>query len=333
MRIHRTSPTRAFSIFTNELLRDRSISWCAAGVLMYLLSLPESARASVRALAEQRTEGRARIAKALRELEEARYLRREVRKVPESGQVRTVYVVFDHPYDKGAADPVVPAPANEPESGWNLASGDPASPGTGPKPLVSSTSLKEPPSHTEGAGEEPGDGAGEGPDGPAVRTGRAARFLHGLGRSTPALSLGAAEALRLAPLVEVWWERGASDAVLAKALTAGLPATVHSAPKLLADRLRRKCPPAPPAPPEPMLRHACEGCGARLPAAGRCAACARAAERGSREPVLVAEGVRGFMESAQRGAEAARAALRGPDRVGAARGERAPERAALAAGA
>ncbi|GAA3488177.1 hypothetical protein [Streptomyces cremeus] len=99
--------------------------------------------------------------------------------------------------------------------------------------------------------------------------------------------------------------------MLTKALTAGLPTEVHSAPKLLADRLRRKCPPVPPAPPEPLLRHACEGCGARLPHAGRCAACVRAAARDNREPVPVAEGVLGFIESARRGAEAARAAMRG----------------------
>ncbi|MCX5207276.1 helix-turn-helix domain-containing protein [Streptomyces sp. NBC_00237] len=320
MQIHRTSPTRAFTIFSNQLLRDCSISWCAAGVLMYLVSLPEEARASVRTLAAKRTEGRARIASALRELEKARYLRREVRKDPESGRFRTVYVVFDHPYEERDEKPVEPAPENEPESGWKLASGERAARGTGPKPLVSSTSPKEPPSLPE-AEAEAGAGTGEGPDGPAVTTGRAARFLHGLGRTVPTLSLGAAEALKLAPLVEVWWERGASDAVLAKALTAGLPQEVHSAPKLLADRLRRKCPPVPPAPPEPLLRHACEGCGARLPAAGRCAACVRAAardsqardsgERDSREPVPVAEGVLGFMESAKWGAAAARAAMRG----------------------
>ncbi|MFJ2743637.1 hypothetical protein ACIO3O_28755 [Streptomyces sp. NPDC087440] len=299
MYIHRTSPTRAFTIFSNQLLRDCSISWCAAGVLMYLISLPEEARASVRSLAEKRKEGRARIASALRELEKARYLRREVRKDPESGHFRTVYVVFDSPYETSGPEPVEPAPENEPESGWNLASGDRTARGTGPKPLVSSTSPKEPPSLAEGEAD------------PAVRTGRAARFLHGLGRAVPALSLGAAEALRLAPLVEVWWERGASDAVLEKALTAGLPQEVHSAPKLLADRLRRKCPPVPPAPPEPLLRHACEGCGARLPQAGRCAACVRGVVRENREPVPVAEGVLGFIESARRGAEAARAAMRG----------------------
>ena len=87
MRIHRTTPTRAFSVFSNALLRDRSLSWCAVGVLTYLLSLPNGARATIRTFAEQRKEGRARISAALHELEESRYLRRVVRKDEESGAI------------------------------------------------------------------------------------------------------------------------------------------------------------------------------------------------------------------------------------------------------
>ncbi|NEC85168.1 hypothetical protein [Streptomyces sp. SID12501] len=86
-------------MFSNALLRDRSLSWCAVGVLTYLLSLPNGARATIRTLAEQRKEGRARIAAALHELEESRYLRRVVRKDEESGQFSTVYEVFDTPYE------------------------------------------------------------------------------------------------------------------------------------------------------------------------------------------------------------------------------------------
>ncbi|WP_447038340.1 hypothetical protein [Streptomyces sp. DSM 118878] len=117
MRIHRTTPTRAFSSFANSLLRDRSISWCAAGVLMYLLSLPNGARATVRSLADQRKEGRMRVAAALRELEESRYLRRVVYHDKETGQLGTVYEVFDAPYDEAP-------PAGDGEKVQNLASGE-----------------------------------------------------------------------------------------------------------------------------------------------------------------------------------------------------------------
>ncbi|MGW2562070.1 hypothetical protein ACWCXB_23010 [Streptomyces sp. NPDC001514] len=99
MRIHRTTHTRSFTTFANALLRDDSISWCASGVLMYLLSLPDGAKASIRSLASKRAEGRDRISAALRELEESRYLRRVLRKNPETGTLATVYEVYDAPYD------------------------------------------------------------------------------------------------------------------------------------------------------------------------------------------------------------------------------------------
>ncbi|MCX5559385.1 hypothetical protein [Streptomyces sp. NBC_00038] len=235
MRIHRTTPTRAFSVFANALLRDRSISWCAVGVLTYLLSLPNGARATIRTLAEQRKEGRARIAAALRELEESRYLRRVVRKDRESGQLFTVYEVFDTPYDE---EP----PAGEPEKIQNLASGELESAASGPPPSGEKTREQEPPSPPTA---EPGSVSVP----QSERTALAAKLLGSLGRAEPRLALGAAEALRLAPLVEEWWERGASSAAVRAALTQGLPSRVYSPRALVEDRLRRKRPAAPTAGP------------------------------------------------------------------------------------
>ncbi|WP_329365912.1 hypothetical protein [Streptomyces sp. NBC_01483] len=247
MRIHRTTPTRAFSVFSNALLRDRSLSWCAVGVLTYLLSLPNGARATIRTLAEQRKEGRARIAAALRELEESRYLRRVVRKDGESGQLFTVYEVFDTPYDN---EP----PAGEPEKVENLASGESDVAGAGALPSGEKTREQEPPSPPPEPEAKPkpkpkGRGRGRGKDerevAPTERTALAAKLLGSLGRAEPRLALGGAEALRLAPLVEDWWERGATSAQVRSALTQGLPSPVYSARALVEDRLRRKRPAAP----------------------------------------------------------------------------------------
>jgi hypothetical protein len=127
MRIHRTAPTRSLSSFANALIRDHQISWCAAGVLMYLLSLPPGAHASIRSLALLRKEGRTRIAEALRELEERRYLRRLVVKDPGTGLFSTEYEVFDTPYDQlPAAEDQLPEAATEftGTSGTNRSSGD-----------------------------------------------------------------------------------------------------------------------------------------------------------------------------------------------------------------
>ncbi|MFF8021432.1 hypothetical protein ACFZDJ_09930 [Streptomyces sp. NPDC007896] len=239
MRIHRTTPTRAFSVFSNALLRDRSLSWCAVGVLTYLLSLPNGARATIRTLAEQRKEGRARIAAALRELEESRYLRRVVRKDGESGQLFTVYEVFDTPYDN---EP----PAGEPEKIQNLASGESDVAGAGALPSGEKTREQEPPSPPPEPEPEPeGKGKGEREVAPTARTALAAKLLGSLGRAEPRLALGGAEALRLAPLVEEWWERGATSAQVRSALTQGLPSPVYSSRALIEDRLRRKRPAAP----------------------------------------------------------------------------------------
>jgi hypothetical protein len=241
MRIHRTTPTRAFSVFSNALLRDRSLSWCAVGVLTYLLSLPNGARATIRTLAEQRKEGRARIAAALRELEESRYLRRVVRKDQESGQLFTVYEVFDTPYED---EP----PASEPEKIQNLASGESDVAGAGALPSGEKTREQEPPSpppEPEPEGKGKGKGKGEREVAPTARTALAAKLLGSLGRAEPRLALGGAEALRLAPLVEEWWERGATSAQVRSALTQGLPSPVYSSRALIEDRLRRKRPAAP----------------------------------------------------------------------------------------
>ncbi|MFJ8645537.1 hypothetical protein ACIRNI_05380 [Streptomyces sp. NPDC093546] len=229
MRIHRTTHPRAFTTFGNALLRDDSISWCAVGLLTYLISLPDGAKASIRKLAEKRKEGRDRIGAALHELEEARYLRRLVRR-DGKGQLRTEYEVFDTPYDPDAPAPEPPAPgpapgpapAPAPESGGNPALGGPGHAAPGPLPKGERTREEEPPS-------------------------RAAALLTSLGRTEPRLAMGAAEAAPLRALVEEWWAAGATDAVIREALTSGLPARVHAPAALVADRLRRKKPAPRPA--------------------------------------------------------------------------------------
>lgn len=272
MRIHRTTPTRAFSVFSNALLRDRSISWCAVGVLTYLLSLPNEARVTIRTLAEQRKEGRDRIASALHELEESRYLRRVVHKSRATGQLFTVYEVFDTPYED---EP----PAGEDEKVRNPGSGELANAPSDPPPSGEKTRGEEPPSPPPPV--EASERAGLAAE-PSERTALAAQLLGSLGRTDPRLTLGAAEALRLAPLVEEWWDAGASSAQVRAALTDGLPSPVYSPRALIENRLRRKRP------------------------AERAAAPVTTVEVVSRRP-----GVSAYREAARRGGALARALLHG----------------------
>ncbi|MFE2766224.1 hypothetical protein ACFXGD_08295 [Streptomyces albidoflavus] len=97
MRIYRSAPKRSFTSLPNATTRDKHLSWAAMGILSYLLGLPDGSRTSVRQLAGLRAEGRDRVAAALRQLEEFRYLRR-VRHQGPTGRFTTDYEVFDVPY-------------------------------------------------------------------------------------------------------------------------------------------------------------------------------------------------------------------------------------------
>ncbi|WP_329076999.1 hypothetical protein [Streptomyces niveus] len=286
MRIYRTKPTRSFTTVTNALVRDRSISWCASGVLMYLLSLPNNARADIRSLAGQRKEGRARITDALHDLERAGYLRRVLVKNKKSGELSTVYEVFDHPCtDRVTAEPAEPA-----ENGQNLASGDRDRDDTGSLPKGEKTGEQRPPSRPLPKLTVPEQ----------LRS--ATELLLSLRGRDPRLTLGTAEAVRLAPLVGEWREAGASDAQLREALTGGLPVRVLSAPGLLADRLRRKLPTRLPRPVPPALRPECPDCGTPLPPSSPCHACT---------PPPPPPEASAFVAAARRGRALAREALTG----------------------
>ncbi|MFF5477261.1 hypothetical protein ACFY5C_07965 [Streptomyces sp. NPDC012935] len=155
-------------------------------VLTYLLALPNHTRVTLRALAVPRCEGRGRIAAALRELEERRYLRRMVREEfggGTSAQLSVVYEVFDAPYE--------------------------AAPRTGETEKV------------------------------PRRRAAAARLLLSFGDYDRRLTLDRAEALRLAPLVEEWWRRGASSDQVRAAVTWNGPRLVGSAYEHIGGRLRR----------------------------------------------------------------------------------------------
>lgn len=111
---------------------------------------------------------------------------------------------------------------------------------------------------------------------------RAHILLAALGRAAPVLSLSQADCATLAPLVTDWFERGASEDDVLRALTAGLPTPVHHPAALVRSRLISKLPPAP-APRPPLRVLECANCGApgrpeSLPG-GRCSAC-----RGERSP-------------------------------------------------
>ncbi|WP_299535464.1 hypothetical protein [uncultured Streptomyces sp.] len=95
---------------------------------------------------------------------------------------------------------------------------------------------------------------------------RAFILLAALGRTAPALSLAERDCVRLEPKVSEWFERGASEPEILRALTAGLPNPVHHAASLVERRLVDKLPPLRVAPPRVVLRTLeCGKCGAPGP--------------------------------------------------------------------
>ncbi|KOU49669.1 hypothetical protein ADK54_10405, partial [Streptomyces sp. WM6378] len=90
---------------------------------------------------------------------------------------------------------------------------------------------------------------------------RAFILLAALGRTAPALSLSARDCSDLEPLVVAWFERGATEQDVLRALTTGLPTPVYSAAALTRTRLIGKLPPER-APARPALRVLeCAKCG------------------------------------------------------------------------
>ncbi|KOG86419.1 hypothetical protein ADK38_31160, partial [Streptomyces varsoviensis] len=86
-----------FTVVGNHLAQHPTLSAVAIGLAVRIQSLPDGALVGVKVLAAQFPEGEARIARALRELEQAGYLSRKKERAPGQRIVtRTTY--FEHPH-------------------------------------------------------------------------------------------------------------------------------------------------------------------------------------------------------------------------------------------
>ncbi|MFJ9839763.1 helix-turn-helix domain-containing protein, partial [Kitasatospora sp. NPDC101155] len=264
MQIHRI-PQHApgYTILDNgHVVRKHSLSWVARGLLGYLLSLPDGAREDVRTLAAKSVEGRATVARALRELEVAgHYVRRTLRD-PVTGQVRTVVSVHEVPV-VGKAVHTVPPPL-------------PVSPAAGAPGAGSAGAGK--------AGSPSKEVAVKEVEGPSVRPSEkmtaGMSLLLELGRREPRMALAGKPLSDQAARVEGLLAGGWSGEALAGILAAPLPEKVtHSVGAILAGRLA-KVPlvPAQRWQGDGPRRHECPGrdgmCGRPVAFAGQvCGAC------------------------------------------------------------
>lgn len=116
-------PERDFTIVSNALLRDESLSFRARGVLCCILSHAEGFRVSSDRLAGK--EGRDAIRSALKELEAAGYLLR-TKSQDEKGHWISSAVVSDVPEFLGQSAPKPESPATGSQASDNRASVSPA---------------------------------------------------------------------------------------------------------------------------------------------------------------------------------------------------------------
>ena len=96
MKYYRTEKTGDFTMISNSFIRDKQLSFKAKGVMILILSLPDSWNLSVKGLTAFAKEGRDTVIAAIHELEAAGYIeRREVR--DKKGRFRTVgYTVYEN---------------------------------------------------------------------------------------------------------------------------------------------------------------------------------------------------------------------------------------------
>uniref|UniRef100_A0AAU2VIP3 MarR family transcriptional regulator n=1 Tax=Streptomyces sp. NBC_00003 TaxID=2903608 RepID=A0AAU2VIP3_9ACTN len=214
-----------------------------AAVAAYVDRLPEGADISVKTLAKVLPYGQCALRTALQRLVGAGHLRRGREHLLGSDSARWVTRTW---FSRTARD-----------DGWwaEFTRGcvDDAQPSPPPSPSAAPASAQHP-----------------------TRS-RAFILLAALGRTAPVLSLSARDCSDLEPLVAEWFERGATEQDVLRALTTGLPAQVYSAAALTRTRLIAKLPPEP-ASTRPALRVLeCAKCGTpgrpeALPG-GECAPC------------------------------------------------------------
>ncbi|NYI07428.1 helix-turn-helix domain-containing protein [Allostreptomyces psammosilenae] len=106
--------TSGYTKIGNHLAQHRTLSLVARGLALYILSLPDGRRISIKLLAGRFQEGEVTIARALRELEAAGYLERRRERLPD-GRITTRTVAHDNPAAREtppAAEPTPPQPSS-----------------------------------------------------------------------------------------------------------------------------------------------------------------------------------------------------------------------------
>ncbi|WP_328915292.1 MULTISPECIES: hypothetical protein [unclassified Streptomyces] len=250
--IHVRHPhTDRFTVVGNHLAQHPDLSAVAIGLAVHILSLPDGASVTVKALTLRFREGETTVRRALNELVAAGYLER--RRVPlGGGRFATRTFAYDRP-GHGTTDPPPDRPAG-PGGGRARPTNAPAA----PVPLRRRTPTASARPATTLAHSHP-----------VPVSGPAADILARLRLADPRLLLSARDVLALAPAVDTWLARAATPAQIVRTLTANLPpqqVPIHHPARFLEYRLTTHLPPPLPATPRAMAADrpppliTCDGC-------------------------------------------------------------------------
>ncbi|MFF3970273.1 hypothetical protein ACFYZ6_10645 [Streptomyces rubiginosohelvolus] len=296
--------TDGYTIISNRLSQHRGLSLLAIGLGTHIQSLPEGWRVGIKALAAIFPESEARIAAALRELEQHGFLRRTRERVG-GGKLATRTESYNHPeaaargrMRERVAAPVpeaVPAPEPEPV---RVPEPEPV---RVPEPEPVRVSVPDPdpdpvPAPVPGPRLVPTPAAPRKPRLPLPAPQQptealyaaAADLLAGLPRTAPLFLLSEEDARGLVPGVAAWLERGARPDAVRAAITDDPPVPLRHPAKLLRHRLAALLPPPLPAAVPVVPLQNCDDCDRafRSSVPGCCREC-RDARAYADEPCLI----------------------------------------------
>ncbi|WP_189886376.1 helix-turn-helix domain-containing protein [Streptomyces xantholiticus] len=262
--------TTRFTIVGNHLAQHQQLSLTAIGLAVHIQSLPDGAKVGIKVLADCFPESEARIAAALRELEDHSYLSRTLERLPD-GKVVTRTISYNRPCTAVPAATPTPAPVPPPDpEPAAVAEAAPApEPAVAPEPPAPPAPLPPRPPLPQ-------------PQALDLERHRAATdLLGGLRRHEPRLLLAEHDIRRLTPAVATWLEREVHPDAVRHALTTDLPERLKQPAALLAHRLTALLPTPLPTLVPPKARNPLQNCDRcdrafRGPVPGRCRDCREA---------------------------------------------------------
>ncbi|MFD0026208.1 helix-turn-helix domain-containing protein [Streptomyces sp. NPDC058382] len=235
-----TRHSSGFTVIGNHLAQHRELSLVAIGLAAYIQSLPAGAKVGIKVLTDRFPESEARIAAALRELEEKGYLHRTRVRLPE-GRVVTRTVSYNQPRSTDASKP--PAPQPRPTAPPRTTPPEPQRPAPATPPPVPAPAPAPEPVRAPAA-----PAATPPPPLPQPRTPTdglhrtAAALLADLRRHAPGLALSESDIRTLTPGVTAWLERDTHPDTIRHALTTDLPVPLKHPAKLLRHRITTRIP-------------------------------------------------------------------------------------------